>query len=318
MTRQVDKAQQAMESYLDDLFDEVEDSVAPTVEPTINDVRTNKSSTKSTPAKTSKKSKSESPAEPENTSENPSYKPYNLGSDNVKPTFEQRHQIERVERLLEDYNTRHAAQLETKEELKEDKKVALLRPVLEPVPEPTEAAVEDEPEQVVEADVELPEETTELKSYSERPEWSKGPFQALMFNVAGMDLAVPLITLGGIQRLDKEVTQLFGKPDWFMGLTPGLEGNINVVDTCRWVMPEKYGEAKTKGLNYSFIIMLGESSWGLACSHAQNALTIDPDNVKWRTGDSRRPWLSGMLIDERCVLLDVDVLIDLLDSNYQR
>jgi purine-binding chemotaxis protein CheW len=276
VSRNQDKSQHAMESYLDDLFqDEVVEPGSTTM--------------------------------PEAVARN-----YQLGTRKTANTEAHRHEIERVERLLDDYNRRHQTELAEVEQ-----KVTLLRPVLEPEQAQYEQIVET-PAASADSEPELQEQTTELKAYGERPEWSKQPFQALMFHVAGMELAVPLVSLGGIHRMDKEVTELFGKPDWFMGLTPGLEGNINVVDTCRWVMPEKYGEAKSKGLNYSFIIMLGESLWGMACSHVETAITVEPGNVKWRANDTRRPWLAGMLIEERCVLLDVDVLIDLLDSNYQR
>lgn len=270
-----DKANLAMENYLDDLFQPTSES-----QPEQSIVKDPDTGAK---------------------------KHYQLGTNHKTVSADQRHQIERVERLLDDYNQRQQVKPDVTDN------VSLLRPVLEPeVVIDEEETTEPEPE--IEVQVEQP---LSIQSNC-RAEFEGKEFQALMFNVAGMDIAVPLISLGGINRMDKEVTQLFGKPDWFMGLTPGINGNINVVDSCRWVMPERYGEAKTKGLNYSFIIMLGDTQWGLACSHVQNAVTIDPENIKWRSPDSKRPWLAGMLIEERSVLLDVDVMIELLDSDYQR
>lgn len=310
MTIKSDKANIAMESYLDELFHE--EPEAP--------------QSKSTKAQT---------IEPQSNPAPSNKKQYSLGKESSDLTTDQRHQIERVERLLDDYNQRSQAK-EASEAApipesitKPETNISLLRPVLEPLVEVEEPVPEEETEvaeevideAVIETDIEQSTQVSSTESAlaaSKQAEFQQNAFQALIFNVAGMSLAVPLISLGGINRLDKEVTQLFGKPDWFMGLTPGIEGNINVVDSCRWVMPEKYGEAKTKGLNYSFIILLGESNWGLACSHVQNAITVEPDNVKWRSNDTKRPWLSGMLIEERCVLLDVDVMIELLNSDYQR
>ncbi len=276
MSLKSDKANVAMESYLDDLFE----STTPSQE-----------KVQSAPLDTKKH--------------------YPLGTEQKQLSSEQRHQIERVERLLDDYNQRHQKETDVKDN------ISLLRPVLEPEIVIQEEHAEDVAEETaVETQEEVKPEA--VISSTIRADFEGQQFQALMFSVAGMDIAVPLISLGGISRMDKEVTQLFGKPDWFMGLTPGINGNINVVDSCRWVMPERYGEAKTKGLNYSFIIMLGDSQWGLACSHVQNAISIEPDNIKWRSNDSKRPWLAGMLIEERCVLLDVDVMIELLNSDYQR
>ena len=140
----------------------------------------------------------------------------------------------------------------------------------------------------------------------------------MLFEVAGLKLALPLLKLGGIHRIDKEIIPLFGKPDWFMGLIPGHEGNINVVDTARWVMPDKYQQAQETGLNYDFIILLEDSNWGLACTHVDNAISLSPENVRWRATAGKRPWLAGMLIDEMCALLDVDTLIYLLEENFPR
>jgi len=251
---------------------------------------------------------------------------YQLGKEHPKNTEQQRHQIERVERLLDDYNSR--AQNKHDDE-QSDTKSEVIKPVLEQAvliaePEVIEEQVTAEvisenlePEQEIETDQSPPVEPPIVTTL---PEWADKPFQTLLFEVGGLELAIPLISLGGIHRLDEdnEVTTLFGKPDWFMGLAAGLTGNINVVDTCRWVMPEQYAEAKTKGLNYSFMVMLGDSEWGLACSHVQTAVTINPEQIKWRSNNSKRPWLMGMLIEESCVLLDADVIIELLNSNFKR
>lgn len=242
---------------------------------------------------------------------------YQLGGRSSQSAEPHSKQLQRVERLLDDYNTRHQS-LPTAD-------VADLENLIQPLvltPEITQKSAEadeDPDDPVVSPAPEVEVSAPDLSQSIQRPEWAQQPFQILLFTVAGLEMAIPLISLGGIQRLNEaDVTQLFGKPDWFMGLVPGLDGNINVVDSCRWVMPDRYGEAKSKGLNYSFLILLGDSNWALACSHVQNAKTIDPDEVKWRTEHSKRPWLSGMLIEERCVLLDAEVLTSLLDSNYQR
>ena len=307
MTIKSEKASLAMQSYLDELFHEESEA----------------SQAKSTKAQT---------IEPDTRSTSTLKKQYSPGKQSSDLTTEQRHQIERVERLLDDYNQRAQIQQTTDESatleysIERNTNISLLRPVLEAVEQqPVKQSLKIAPESIEQSDTEPQQDIASKADMAESvlavsrlSEFQGHAFQALIFNVAGMDLAVPLISLGGINRLDQEVTQLFGKPDWFMGLTPGIDGNINVVDSCRWVMPERYGEAKTNGLNYSFIMLLGESNWGLACSHVQNAITIEPENVKWRNNDTKRPWLAGMLIEQRCVLLDVDVMIELLNSDYQR
>jgi len=161
-----------------------------------------------------------------------------------------------------------------------------------------EVEVEQPSKQVVEATVtEIPEE----------------PFQALFFEVAGLVLAVPLQELGGIHNLT-EVNSLFGKPSWFHGVMINREKKLNVVDSARWVMPEKYDKNMEESLNYQYLIMLDESSWGLAAEKLVETELIHPDAVKWRTQPGKRPWLLGTIKEKMCALLHVGDLIAMLEQ----
>lgn len=138
-------------------------------------------------------------------------------------------------------------------------------------------------------------------------------FQALFFQVAGLTLAVPLITLGGIHRLDK-ISTLVGKPAWFKGVMLHREEKISVVDTAMWVMPEKYDQKLAETLNYQYLIMLGDSLWGLASDKLINTVTLTKDEVKWRKSGGKRPWLAGMVKERMCALVDVYQLITMLNN----
>lgn len=150
-------------------------------------------------------------------------------------------------------------------------------------------------------------ETIQQKNYRQ------GDFQAMFFDVAGLTIAVPLIELGGIHNSDK-TTALMGKPDWFKGVMLRRDEKVNVVDTARWVMPEKCDEKLLSSLNYQYIIMLNDSSWGLAAEHLVDTVTLKQDDVKWLDSPSKRPWLAGLVKDRMCALLDVDSLIKLLEK----
>ncbi len=152
------------------------------------------------------------------------------------------------------------------------------------------------------------------KTYSGPPAWGKGEFQTLTFNIGELKLAVPLVKLGGIHRLHPEPTPMAGRPPWYMGLVADEFGNISLIDTALWIMPEKYEIAKAKGLDYEYIVLLDDTRWGLACSCVNDALTLTENEVKWTAKGSKRPWLAGMLVDQMCALLDVDVLIEMLDE----
>lgn len=143
--------------------------------------------------------------------------------------------------------------------------------------------------------------------------YRQGAFQAMFFDVAGLTVAVPLIELGGIHNHDK-TTALMGKPDWFKGVMLHRDEKVNVVDTARWVMPEKCNEQLISSLNYQYIIMLNDSSWGLTAERLVDTVTLQQEDVKWLDSPSKRPWLAGLVKDRMCALLDVDSLIKLLEK----
>ncbi len=148
-----------------------------------------------------------------------------------------------------------------------------------------------------------------------RPHWGQERFECLLFSVAGLKLAVPLISLGSIHKIEKEFTPLVGRADWFMGLYRTQERNVHVVDTALWVMPDRYSDEVREG--YQFIIRLGDTNWGMACNSVEQAIQLAPSQVKWRTQRGKRPWLSGTVIDHMCALLDADTLSYLLQENAQ-
>ncbi|MFY8326105.1 chemotaxis protein CheW [Pseudoalteromonas sp. ZZD1] len=155
---------------------------------------------------------------------------------------------------------------------------------------------------------------THAKTPIERQQdYFDGEFQALFFEVAGLTLAVPLKALGGIHQLG-DVNQLFGKPKWFKGVMLNRDENLNVVDTARWVMPEKYTQELEEKLNYQYLITLGDSQWGLLAEKLVNNITLRTEDVKWRAKTGKRPWLAGVIKEKMCALIDVENLNQLLEQ----
>ncbi|WP_210395714.1 chemotaxis protein CheW [Motiliproteus sediminis] len=168
-------------------------------------------------------------------------------------------------------------------------------PVSPPVVETTPAAVEPEADSWIDG----------------RPPWAQQRFECLLFKVSGLLLAVPLVELGGVLVMDEELTPLFGQPDWFMGLLPSkTEGTVKVIDTARWVMPERYSDESREGLKY--VVMMENSEWGLACHEVADAVTLEPHQVNWRSDRGRRPWLAGTVIEHMCAIMDVAAFVKLL------
>jgi len=146
-----------------------------------------------------------------------------------------------------------------------------------------------------------------------RPVWAAEPFECLLFDVAGLTLAVPLVCLGSIYNLaGQELTPLFGQPDWFLGILTCQAGNLKVLDTARWVMPDRYRDDFRQGLNY--VISVQGYEWGLAVHQVSRSLRLDPSEIKWRSQRGQRPWLAGTVIEHMCALLDVAALAELIAS----
>ncbi|MBF8788803.1 CheW domain-containing protein [Pseudomonas putida] len=146
-----------------------------------------------------------------------------------------------------------------------------------------------------------------------RPVWAAEPFECLLFDVAGLTLAVPLVCLGSIYTLaGQELTPLFGQPDWFLGILTCQAGNLKVLDTARWVMPDRYRDDFRQGLQY--VISVQGYEWGLAVHQVSRSLRLDPSEIKWRSQRGQRPWLAGTVIEHMCALLDVAALAELIAS----
>lgn len=165
--------------------------------------------------------------------------------------------------------------------------------------------------------VELAPPPATAPSLDGRPAWAEEPFECLLFDVAGLTLAVPLVCLGSIYPLaNAELTPLFGQPNWFLGLLPSQSGNLKVLDTARWVMPERYRDDFREGLQY--VISVQGYEWGLAVHQVSRSIRLEPNEIKWRSQRSQRPWLAGTVIEHMCALLDVAALAELIASGATR
>lgn len=201
-------------------------------------------------------------------------------------------------------------QLAVLEEQARDAQVVPVAPVIVPIAPAVVAPVVVEP--VVE--VHLPPSITPPPVTGDgRPSWAAEPFECLLFDVAGLTLAVPLVCLGSIYSLEgQELTPLFGQPEWFLGILPSQAGNLKVLDTARWVMPDRYRDDFRQGLQY--VISVQGYEWGLAVHQVSRSLRLDPNEIKWRSHRGQRPWLAGTVIEHMCALLDVAELAELIAS----
>jgi purine-binding chemotaxis protein CheW len=138
-------------------------------------------------------------------------------------------------------------------------------------------------------------------------------FQILLFQVAGITLAVSLEKLGGILEWNEDVTPMPNCSPWFLGLLAERGEQIKVIDTGMLVVPSKF-RANHHREDMQKIILIGDGKWGLACDNVSEVITLHRDKVRWRGENSKRPWLAGTVVDQMCALLDVDKFVELLSS----
>ena len=140
------------------------------------------------------------------------------------------------------------------------------------------------------------------------PGWAASPFQALLFRVAGLTLAVPLAELSGVQEWqDGAVTPMLGRLEWYLGLMQYRGRQVPVVDTAQLVLPPDRLEkllAHDSAERLGHVVFIQEGQWGLACDAVGEVISLQHEMVKWRTSRAKRSWLAGTVLEHMCAIID--------------
>jgi purine-binding chemotaxis protein CheW len=169
-----------------------------------------------------------------------------------------------------------------------------------------------------EAPVEAPQEAAETEPQKPtakiiHPDWGQARFQCLSFQVAGITLAAPLEKLHGIVELEEKLTELPGYAPWVMGLLPNRGQNVQVVDIAHIIMPTGHRtETPLTSEQVKYVILVDSGRFGLAVDSLSQVMTLEPDAVRWRSDQSKRPWLAGTVVEHMCAVLDIDCLTEQL------
>lgn len=142
------------------------------------------------------------------------------------------------------------------------------------------------------------------------PDWARDAFQCLLFRLAGLPLAVPLIKLNGIMEMPDKITPMPGHSPLFMGLINRHGRKVKVVDITQLIMPRDRMPERSPPRN---LILIDDARWGLACDRVEETLTVTAEQVRWRSAQGKRPWLAGTVIQHLCAILDVDYLASSLE-----
>ena len=183
--------------------------------------------------------------------------------------------------------------------------------------EETKPLVNDQ--EIIDAEHHAVEATTENEQDANTEgvdEWRQHDFQAMLFKVAGLTLAVPLVDLNGVVECNlDDVAAMPGHADFYLGLMKHLDKNVPLVDTARFVLPADKLSTLTGDDPYARItraVMIQDCQYGLACDEVNEVVTLSPDAVRWRTQRTQRRWLAGTVVEHMCALIDATAFAELL------
>ncbi len=149
------------------------------------------------------------------------------------------------------------------------------------------------------------------------PEWAETRFQCLLFNVAGLSMAVPLVKLNSVIPWDENITSTPNQTNWYLGLVQHLRNQVKIIDTALLVLPENRRQnLQDESVDrLSHILLVDDFKWGLACSSIGDVIWLNKEEVKWRKTKTNKIWLSGTSLEHLCAIMDTEVFARMLTES---
>jgi len=155
--------------------------------------------------------------------------------------------------------------------------------------------------------------TDQLKSPSRKDiDWTSQPFDALLIDIQGLQLAIPTHLINGIAiwSENKGSKQKKEKPNWYLGHHKTDQYDINIVDLKQIILPPKLQSTFSPA---EFIIIIADQKWGLSCNKINNIVTMLPEAITWRKKAGNRPWLAGIVLENKHSILNIEALVKQLE-----
>jgi purine-binding chemotaxis protein CheW len=127
-------------------------------------------------------------------------------------------------------------------------------------------------------------------------------FQVLLFGIANVTIAIPLVELGGIYEVTK-ISPIAKQPSWCNGILVKGNDKFICVDASAWLVSSQYVKTQ-QDKEYKFVLQLGKSPYVLCCNTISTTVDLAKEDIKWREDTKNRPWLSGLLKERMCALID--------------
>ena len=147
------------------------------------------------------------------------------------------------------------------------------------------------------------------------PDWAHSSFSCLLFNVSGLELAVPLDKTRGFLQWGKPVSSLVSDNCRFMGTVSYLNHEVMVIDTSRFLVGNERQYSEEQDMGVQHLIFVNDARYALAVDDVDEIVTFDAEDIRWRQGASKRPWYIGISQERRCALLDIDILLGIIKSS---
>jgi chemotaxis signal transduction protein len=144
------------------------------------------------------------------------------------------------------------------------------------------------------------------------PKWALTQTQYLNFQVTDMSLTAPLDQLSGIIKAKDPITALPGQASWLKGLLSNRGQQVKIIDTQQIV--RKGALHSQEGTDYKYIMLIDEGRWGLTCDAVTDVASRESSEIKWRAGSQMLSFLAGTVITDLRTVVDVETLVEELNS----
>jgi chemotaxis signal transduction protein len=134
------------------------------------------------------------------------------------------------------------------------------------------------------------------------PDWAEGGFRALFFRIGEFRFGMPLVLMRSIFTPSGRLTRVPGQAAWHCGLARH-RGETVVVADFGLLLGVTASCAEPR-----YLLLIGDGQGALACDQLEDALALDPTEVRWTRPGSGPAWLAGFLPQQMCGLLDAEVI----------
>lgn len=132
--------------------------------------------------------------------------------------------------------------------------------------------------------------------------------QALLFEVAGMQLALSLDELDGIENWPEEgLSQIPGYASYVVGTLSRPKQHTEVIDLTTLITNQSSNSEDNR-----YILLVNNKQLGLAVSAIRHVVKLEDENVRWRREPGQRPWLAGMLMSPLSSIISLTELLKIL------